>query len=159
MKKTPISIKKVTKSAVKKAELPKKVLKTAKKVGKIVKKSLPSNTSVKKTSKMSTKTKIAIGVGAVALGAGAYALLGPKGKKNQKELVDWTAHLKKEVEIRLKKIKKTAQPVYTDILDTLATTYATQYTEHAPEIIRVAKNIKKELGLAKIQKNKKTNNK
>jgi len=60
-----------------------------------------------KNKKMSTGKKVAIGAGitgaVAAVSAGAYYLLGPKGKAHQKKVKVLTAKIKKEVKRELKK--------------------------------------------------------
>ena len=48
---------------------------------------------------------LAVEAGMAALGAGAYYLLGPDGKKNQKKALALVSKIKKEVKSDAKKIK------------------------------------------------------
>lgn len=97
-----------------------------------------------KNKKVSTATKVAIGVGAVALGASAYALMGPNGKKNQKKVKDWAMYMKKEVTTHVKKFEQGSKKEVEGVIDMLAKTYAQQYKEHAPQIKAVSKALKGE---------------
>jgi gas vesicle protein len=96
-----------------------------------------------KKSGISTGKVIAIGAGVAALGAGAYYLLGPDGKKNQKKATDWMLKMKKEAEQKVKKVKKATEPVYHSVVDTLAANYSKQYKEHSGDIKAFATELKK----------------
>lgn len=50
----------------------------------------------KKKNKASVGKMLAVGAGVAALGAGAYYLMGPDGKKNQKKAKAWITKMKKE---------------------------------------------------------------
>lgn len=54
---------------------------------------------------MSGGKKMMMGAGMAALGAGAYYLLGPDAKKNQKKTLTIVKKIKKEVEGEIKKAK------------------------------------------------------
>ena len=86
----------------------------------------------------------AIGVGAAAVGAGAYYFLGPKGKQHQKKAKAWMAVMKIEVEKDLKKAKSVTEPLYHSAVDAIAATYSRQYKEHAGEINAFAKKLKED---------------
>lgn len=60
---------------------------------------------MKKSNKISGGKKMMVGAGMAALGAGAYYLLGPDGKKHQKKASAVLAKVKKEVEGEIKKAK------------------------------------------------------
>jgi gas vesicle protein len=98
----------------------------------------------KKKSEMSVGKAAVIGAGVVAASAGAYYLLGPKGKQHQKKAKIWMAEIKTEVEKELKKVKSVTKPLYQNTVDAIATTYSKQYKEHANEINAFAKKLKGE---------------
>lgn len=54
-------------------------------------------TTKKVSKKMSMGSKVAIGAGVVLAGVGAYAFLGPDGKKNQKKVLNAVESAKKEI--------------------------------------------------------------
>lgn len=85
---------------------------------------------------------LAISAGVAAVGAGAYYLLGPKGKKHQKKTEVWMAGMIKEVEKELKKAKSVTKPLYYNAIDTMAKTYSKKYKEYSPEINAFAKKLK-----------------
>jgi len=98
----------------------------------------------KKKSEMSLGKAAVIGAGVAAVGAGAYYLLGPKGKEHQKKLKSLTIEMKKQIDKELKKAKEVTGPLYQNAVDTMAATYSKQYKEHADEINAFAKKLKGE---------------
>lgn len=106
---------------------------------------------MKKVKKMSMGKKIVLGAGVAALGAGAYYLLGPKGKENQKKALALASRMKKEAEKEIKKAKKATVPVYNKIVDTISSNYAKQYKLHEKDIKSFAKKLKGEW--KKVEKN------
>lgn len=97
-----------------------------------------------KKSKISAGKAIAIGAGVATLAAGAYYFLGPNGKRNQKKATVWMIKMKKEVEKKVATIKNISEPIYHNVVDTLATNYSKQYKAHVPEIKAFAKHLKSE---------------
>ena len=99
---------------------------------------------MKKNKKSKSGGKLlAAGVGA-ALGAGAYYLLGPDGKKNQKRVSILMGKIKKEVEKEVKKSKEVSTPLYHKVVDVVSENYAKQYKIHEPEIKAFTKKLKSE---------------
>lgn len=98
----------------------------------------------KKKSEVSVGKVAIIGAGVAAVGAGAYYLLGPKGKQHQKKVKALMTEMKKGVEKELKKVKSVTEPLYQSAVDAMATTYSKQYKEHADEINAFAKKLKGE---------------
>ncbi len=86
----------------------------------------------------------AIGAGVAVVGAGAYALLGPNGKKNQKKAKDWMIKMEKDAENLVKKVKDIDATKYYDTVDSLASKYLKKYKDNAPEIKALAKQLKTE---------------
>lgn len=87
--------------------------------------------------------------GAAALGAGAYYLMGPKGKAHQKKMKDMMLKMEKEAKSKIKMARDMTQPMYNMAIDTLAATYANQYTEHEAQIKAIAKRLKGEWKIMK----------
>lgn len=98
----------------------------------------------KKKNGVSVGKVTAIGAGVAAVGAGAYYLLGPKGKQHQKKVKTWMAEMKMEVKKELKKVKSVTEPFYHNVVDVITATYGQQYKEHAGEINAFAKKLKGE---------------
>jgi hypothetical protein len=97
----------------------------------------------KKKSGISGGKMLATGVG-MALGAGAYYLLGPDSKKNQKKVSVVMSKIKNEVEKEIKKSKEISVPLYHKAVDVISENYAKQYAMHEPEIKAFAKKLKGE---------------
>lgn len=92
-----------------------------------------------------------IGAGVAAVGAGAYYLFGPKGKKHQKKASAWAAEMKREVEKELKKMKGVTKPLYQDVVDAIAKTYSKKYKNYSGEINAFAKKLKTRPTLKKVK--------
>ena len=104
---------------------------------------------------MSGEKKMTIAGGLAALGAGAYYLLGPKGKEHQKKTKELMDKIKKEAEKEIKKAKKVTVPVYHKAVDLIAENYGKQYKIHEKEIKAIAKKLKSEWeGVTKKSKSK-----
>jgi len=86
---------------------------------------MATNMAAKKSSKkgMATKTKVAIGVGAVALAAATYYFFGPDGKKHRKDLKGWMIRMKGEVVEKMEQAKEMSESAYHTIVDTVAARY------------------------------------
>jgi hypothetical protein len=95
--------------------------------------------------KMSVGKAAALGAGLATLGTGAYYLLGPNGKKNQKKAKVWMTKMEKDVLKKIVTIKDASEPIYHKAVDSLAATYAKEYNEYAPEIKSFATLLKKKL--------------
>lgn len=80
----------------------------------------------KKENKKSISAGKVIGVGAsvAALGAAAYVLFGPDGKKNRKAVKSWAVKMKGDVIEKLENAKEITEPVYHDILDKVHAKYS-----------------------------------
>ncbi len=98
---------------------------------------------MKKKNGMTGGKMLATGVG-MALGAGAYYLLGPEGKKHQKKVSDLIGKMKTEVEKEVKKSKEITVPLYHKVVDSISAEYAKQYEMHEPEIKAFTKKLKRE---------------
>lgn len=70
---------------------------------------------MKKNKKMSVGKKLAIGAGVVAMGAGAYYLLGPNAKAHQKKMSLLATKVKKEagkeIKREIKKVKAVSKKI------------------------------------------------
>jgi hypothetical protein len=97
----------------------------------------------KKKSGVTKGGMLATGVG-MALGAGAYYLLGPDGKKHQKKVSTLMSKMKTEVEKEIKKSKEISLPLYNKVVDVVSENYAKQYKMHEPEIKAFTKKLKSE---------------
>jgi gas vesicle protein len=100
--------------------------------------------TITKKNKISKGKMVAIGAGMAAISAGAYYLLGPDGKKNQKKVSALMNKMEKEAKIKVKKVKDITKPIYDKAIDGVADTYSKQYKMHEKEIKSVAKKLKGE---------------
>jgi len=82
--------------------------------------------------------------GAAALGAGAYYLMGPKGKAHQNKIKSLMQKMEKEAKSKLKMAKDMTEPMYHMAVDTVASAYSNQYKEHEGDIKVLAKRMKNE---------------
>jgi len=83
-------------------------------------------------------------VGAAALGAGAYYLLGPDAKAHQKKAKTLMVKMQKEIGAEIKKAKVEGTPMYHKVVNAVSENYAKQYEMHKPEIKALAKKLKSE---------------
>jgi len=97
---------------------------------------------MKKNNKMSAGKKVTIGATVVALGAGAYYLLGPNSKTHQKKAKVLLAKMKREIADKATKAKNMTEPLYHKAVDALAATYSKQYKMHEKDIKAFAKKLK-----------------
>lgn len=84
-----------------------------------------------------------IGASLAALAASAYFFLGPKGKKNRQHAKAWAIKMKGEVVGKLEKAKEISEPLYHEIIDTVAKSYAKEMRAGKSEIAELAKDLKK----------------
>lgn len=101
-----------------------------------------AKTKTKKSGGMSGGAMMAIGATAAALGAGAYYLMGPDGKKHQQKAATLYSKMKKEVSRELKRAKNVTTPIYNGIVDNVTNAYQGQYEAHEKEIRAMAKKMK-----------------
>ncbi len=67
---------------------------------------------------------VGIGATVAALGAAAYILFGPEGKKNKKVIRGWAVKMKGEIIEKLEEVKEISEPVYQNIIDKVSEKYA-----------------------------------
>lgn len=99
---------------------------------------------VKQKKGMSVGKEVAIGAGIAAVGAGAYYLFGPKGKQHQRKAKAWAVEMEKDVEKKINKVKSITEPIYHNVIDTIAVNYSKKYKENKKEIDALAKKLKGE---------------
>lgn len=105
---------------------------------------MASKKSEPKKSGVSVGKVAAISAGVAALGAGAYYLLGPDAKKNQKKVGAWMDAAEKEISSVVKKAQKVSEPIYHNLVDGLVSKYASQYNMKEKEMATFAKKLKSE---------------
>jgi len=82
--------------------------------------------AIKNVSKKGLSTGEVVGIGATvaALGAAAYIMFGPEGKKNKKAIKGWVVKMKGEIIDKLEDAKEITEPVYHQIIDSVSAKYA-----------------------------------
>lgn len=97
----------------------------------------------KKTNKSNTVKIAVIGAGLAGLAAAAYFFLGPKGKKHRQHAKEWAIKMKAEVVKKLQTAKEITEPIYREIIDTVAKEYKKGKKASQPEIDALAVDLKK----------------
>lgn len=95
----------------------------------------------KKNSKALEAT--AVGAGIAGLAAAAYFFLGPDGKKNQKTVKSWAIKMKGDVVEKLENAREVGEPVYHQIIDTVAAKYEKGKKTVPVEVQELANDLKK----------------
>jgi hypothetical protein len=104
---------------------------------------MKKQTEAIKTKKSSGGMKLAV-VGASLAGlAAAYYFLGPKGKAHQKHAKAWAIKMKGDVVSRLEQAREVSEPVYREIIDSVATEYKKGAKASHGEINSLAQDLKK----------------
>ena len=93
---------------------------------------------------MDNKEMVAAGAGVAALAAGIYFFFGPDGKKHQKKMKGWMVRMKGEVLEKLEDAKEISEPVYNEIVDTVAKTYSVAGKVPREEIMALAQDLKRQ---------------
>ncbi|MFA5742845.1 MAG: hypothetical protein WCX77_01865 [Candidatus Paceibacterota bacterium] len=98
----------------------------------------------KETKSGSNKAKLAVfGASLAGLAATAYFFLGPKGKKHQRHAKAWAIKMKGDVVEKLEAAGDVSEPVYHEIIDSVATEYEKGKKAAREEIISLAQDLKK----------------
>src|SRR4051812_3745764 len=71
-----------------------------------------------------TKNILAVGAGIAALATATYYFFGPKGERHRDELKGWMIRMKGEIIERIEDAKELTEPIYREIIDSVASTYA-----------------------------------
>ncbi|HWC57679.1 MAG TPA: hypothetical protein VG621_01865 [Candidatus Paceibacterota bacterium] len=95
-----------------------------------------------KKSSISKNTVAAIGAGMAALAAASYYFFGPQGKKNRTQLRGWMIKMKGDIVEKLEESKDITEPLYHQIIDTVAARYQKTNKESAAEILAFAQMLK-----------------
>lgn len=92
----------------------------------------------------SSVVKVAVlGASLAGLAATAYFFFGPKGKKNQKHAKAWAIKMKGDVVEKLEKARDITEPVYHEIIDSVAAQYEKGMKAGQKEIKELARDLKK----------------
>jgi hypothetical protein len=102
---------------------------------------------MQKKSKPAEKTSIVkmavVGATLAGLAATAYFFFGPKGKKNRQHTKAWAIKMKGEVVEKFEKAREITEPVYQEIIDTVAKEYKNSKKASQAEIDELANDLKK----------------
>ena len=93
---------------------------------------------------MEARDMAAVGAGIAALAAGVYFFFGPDGKKHQKKMRGWMVSMKGEVLQKLEEAKDISEPIYSDIVDSVAKAHAVAGKIPKAEIMALAMDLKKQ---------------
>lgn len=84
-----------------------------------------------------------IGASLAGLAATAYFFFGPKGKKHRQHAKAWVIKMKGEVVERLEAAREITEPVYQEIINTVAKEYKKGKKASQPEVDALAADLKK----------------
>ena len=84
-----------------------------------------------------------IGASLAGLAATAYFFFGPKGKKHRQHAKAWAIKMKGEVVEKLEMAREITEPVYLEIIDTVAKEYKKGKKASQPEVDALAADLKK----------------
>ena len=85
----------------------------------------------------------AVTAGVAGLAAAAYFFLGPNGKKNQKAVKSWAIKMKGDVVEKLENAREVGEPIYHQIIDTVAAKYEKGKATAPAEVQALAQDLKK----------------
>jgi gas vesicle protein len=84
-----------------------------------------------------------IGAGIAGIAATAYFFFGPKGKTHQKHLKAWAIKMKGDIVEKLEMAREVSEPVYHEIIDSVAKEYEKGMKAGKEEINELAEDLKK----------------
>jgi Na+-transporting NADH:ubiquinone oxidoreductase subunit NqrC len=86
---------------------------------------------------------VVLGASLAGLAAGAYFFLGPKGQKNQKHAKAWAIKMKADVIEKLETAREVSEPVYNEIIDSVAKEYEKNKKAGHGEVDIIVQDLKK----------------
>jgi hypothetical protein len=84
-----------------------------------------------------------LGASLAGIAATAYFFFGPKGKKNQKHVKAWAIKMKGDVVEKLETARDITEPVYHEIIESVAKEYKKGKKATQIEVDELAKDLKK----------------
>lgn len=84
-----------------------------------------------------------LGASLAGFAATAYFFFGPKGKKNQKHAKAWAIKMKGDVVEKLEMARDVSEPIYHEIIDSVAAEYEKNKKAGSKEIKELARDMKK----------------
>ena len=97
----------------------------------------------KKANKSNAVKYAVIGTSLAGLAATAYFFFGPKGKKHRQHAASWAIKMKGEVVEKLENAREITEPIYREIIDTVAKEYKKGKKASQPKIEALANDLKK----------------
>jgi len=97
----------------------------------------------KKKAGSSAGAAVAVGAGVAVLGAAAYLLFGPEGKKHRKDLKSWMLKMKGEVMEKMEKAKDLSAEAYAKIIADVEAKYKAMKNVDAAEVEKEIASLKK----------------
>lgn len=97
----------------------------------------------KKMNKPNALKLAVVGASLAGLAATAYFFFGPKGKKHRQHAKAWAIKMKGEVVEKLERAREITEPVYQEIIDTVAKEYKQGKKASQSEIEALAADLKK----------------
>ncbi len=90
--------------------------------------------------------KLALGasIAALTVGAIAYFLVGPDGKRNRKKLTGWVIKMKGEIVEKLEQTKQITQPVFDNVVNQVANKYKKIKNISPADVEEAVKEMKKQ---------------
>jgi hypothetical protein len=85
---------------------------------------------------------LAISAGVAALAAGAYFFFGPNSKENQKKAKGWMVKMKGEIMEKMESAKEITEPIYRQIVDSVAQKYSEAQAGSKKEVQSMARELK-----------------
>lgn len=86
---------------------------------------------------------VVAGVAIAGLAATAYFFFGPDGKKHQKHAKAWAIKMKGEIIEKLEAAREVTEPIYNNIIDSVATEYAGAKKADKAQIDELVADLKK----------------
>jgi len=98
---------------------------------------------INKTNSSKAVKLAVLGASLAGIAATAYFFLGPKGKSNQKHAKAWAIKMKGDVIGKLEKAREITEPVYHEIINSVAKEYAKNKGIGQSEVNLLAKDLKR----------------
>jgi len=86
---------------------------------------------------------VVLGASLAGLAAAAYFFFGPSGKKHQRHAKAWAIKMKGDVVEKLEMVSEISEPVYQEIIDSVAVEYEKGKKAGHEEIAALAQDLKK----------------
>lgn len=97
----------------------------------------------KSTSNNDNLTLAVVGASIAGLATTAYFFLGPKGKTHQRHTKAWAVKMKADVIEKLERAREISEPIYDDIINSVASKYEKSKNVDYKEIEEIARDLKK----------------